>query len=91
VVLFMVIGPLSLLGLAYQRSAVAYQGSRRSRLPLWAMPGMLVAFTAYTYLWGVPSTVAAFVRMARGRDSWAKTERDPLLLEAPAEPAAVAA
>jgi cellulose synthase/poly-beta-1,6-N-acetylglucosamine synthase-like glycosyltransferase len=75
-VLLMACGPLSFLGIAYQRSAIAYDSYGRSRLPLWSLPGMFLAFTLYTYFWGVPSTVRAFARILLRRDAWAKTPRD---------------
>jgi hypothetical protein len=39
---------------------------------------MFLAFTAYTYFWGIPSTLRALARMGLRRDSWTKTERDPV-------------
>lgn len=71
-------GPLTLLSVAYQRSAVRFQGSPDLRLPLWALPGMLLIYTAYTYFWGVPCSLRAFGRLALRRTGWAKTSRDPI-------------
>jgi hypothetical protein len=77
-VVILACGPLTLLSVAYQRSAVRFQGSPDLRLPLWALPGMLLMYTAYTYFWGVPCSVRAFVRIALRRTGWAKTPRDPV-------------
>jgi 1,2-diacylglycerol 3-beta-glucosyltransferase len=76
VVLIMACGPLSVLGLAYQRSAIAYDSYGRSRLPIWSLPGIFLVFALYTYFWGVPSTFRAFARILLRRDAWAKTPRD---------------
>jgi 1,2-diacylglycerol 3-beta-glucosyltransferase len=86
-VVILACGPLALLSIAYQRSAVRFQGSPELRLPLWALPGMLLMYTMYTYFWGVPSSLRAFGRIALRRDGWAKTSRDPIAIatsEAPA-------
>jgi hypothetical protein len=48
------------------------------RLPVWSLPGMFVAFTAYTYFWGLPSTARAFARLTMRADGWTKTARDPV-------------
>jgi 1,2-diacylglycerol 3-beta-glucosyltransferase len=71
-------GPLTLLSLAYQRAAVRYQGSPQLRLPLWSLPGMLLVYTSYTYLWGIPCSLRAFARLITRRTNWAKTARDPI-------------
>lgn len=71
-------GPLALIGLAYQRAAVSFGGSGDLRLPVWSLPGMFLAFTAYTYFWGLPCTARALARMTRREDGWAKTARDPV-------------
>jgi cellulose synthase/poly-beta-1,6-N-acetylglucosamine synthase-like glycosyltransferase len=78
-------GPLSLVAVAYQRATVAFAGTDDVRLPLWALPGTFLAFTAYMYFWGLPSSARAFVRMSFGEESWAKTARDPLQVIEPRE------
>ena len=80
-------GPLTLLSVAYQRSAVRFQGSAELRLPLWALPGMLLVYTMYTYFWGVPCSLRAFGRLALRRTGWAKTSRDPIAFAATEAPA----
>jgi cellulose synthase/poly-beta-1,6-N-acetylglucosamine synthase-like glycosyltransferase len=72
-------GPLALVALAYQRAAVRFRGAD-ARLPLWAIPGMFLAFTAYMYFWGLPSSFRAFARMTVGAEGWAKTARDPVAI-----------
>lgn len=71
-------GPLTLLSLVYQRAAVRYQGSPQLRLPLWSLPGMLLAYTSYTYFWGIPCSLRALGRLVTRRTNWAKTARDPI-------------
>jgi cellulose synthase/poly-beta-1,6-N-acetylglucosamine synthase-like glycosyltransferase len=77
-VIVLACGPLALLSIAYQRSAVRFQGAPEMRLPLWALPGMLLVYTLYTYFWGVPCSLRAFGRLAARRNAWAKTSRDPI-------------
>jgi cellulose synthase/poly-beta-1,6-N-acetylglucosamine synthase-like glycosyltransferase len=78
VVLLASAGPLALVALAYQRTAVAFAGTDEERLPVWALPGMFLAFAAYMYFWGLPSSARAFKRMTVREDGWAKTARDPV-------------
>ena len=73
-------GPLTLVAVAYQRATVKFCGSADLRVPLWGLPGMFLAFTAYMYFWGLPSSARALARMTRGDGSWAKTARDPVSL-----------
>ena len=82
-------GPLALVALAYQRATVRFRG-QDMRFPLWALPGMLLAFTAYMYFWGVPSSARAFARMTIGADGWAKTARDPVAVNLDAREPALA-
>jgi cellulose synthase/poly-beta-1,6-N-acetylglucosamine synthase-like glycosyltransferase len=86
-VVILACGPLTLLSIAYQRSAVRFQGSAELRLPLWALPGMLLVYTMYTYFWGVPCSLRAFGRLALHRDGWTKTSRDPIAAAAAEAPA----
>jgi 1,2-diacylglycerol 3-beta-glucosyltransferase len=81
-VVILACGPLTLLSIAYQRSAVRFQGSPELRLPLWSLPGMLLVYTMYTYFWGVPCSLRAFGRLALRRNGWAKTSRDPITVAA---------
>ena len=39
---------------------------------------MFVAFTAYTYFWGLPSSARAFARLTKRDEGWTKTARDPV-------------
>ena len=71
-------GPLTLMSVTYQHAATRFHRSGRQRLPLWALPGVVLTFTLYTYYWGVISSLRAYARIALRRDSWAKTERDPI-------------
>jgi 1,2-diacylglycerol 3-beta-glucosyltransferase len=83
-VVILACGPLTLLSVAYQRSAVRFQGSAELRLPMWSLPGMLLMYTLYTYFWGLPCSLWAFGRLALRRTGWAKTSRDPIAVaEAP--------
>lgn len=51
-----------------------YQRRARSALRWWEVPAATLYFTAYTYLF-VISQVRAWVRIARGHNGWAKTQR----------------
>lgn len=75
-------GPLTLVAVAYQRATVRFCGSSDLRVPWWGLPGLFLAFTAYMYFWGLPSSARAFARMSTGDGSWAKTARDPVVVNA---------
>jgi cellulose synthase/poly-beta-1,6-N-acetylglucosamine synthase-like glycosyltransferase len=81
VVLACACGPLTVVGLAYQRAMVRFRGTPDARVPVWALPGLFLAFTAYMYFWGLPCNLRAFARMSRRDGSWAKTSRDPVSLD----------
>lgn len=63
--------PLAVVGVTYQRFAHA-------ALPGWALPGVLLLYGVYHYLWGAPACVRAIARLVARRRSWAKTSRSSI-------------
>jgi 1,2-diacylglycerol 3-beta-glucosyltransferase len=61
---------------------VAYWQSKSCQVPLWAMPGVFLLFSAYGYAWAVPASVRAWGRLATRKSGWAKTARVPITGEA---------
>lgn len=69
---------LTLLGMVPAALFVLVQQARVPHGRAWTLPlrtvGLVVVFVLYTYVW-VAAITAACVRLARGRDDWAKTAR----------------
>jgi hypothetical protein len=71
VVVAVLLLPIAIVAITYQRHAVA-------RLPLPALAGVLVAYAAYHYLWSVPATAVALTRISLRRTNWTKTARSAI-------------
>lgn len=60
--------PILVVAITYQQRAVA-------RLPATTLAGVLVTYLTYHYLWSIPATLLALMRIAVGRRGWSKTAR----------------
>jgi 1,2-diacylglycerol 3-beta-glucosyltransferase len=71
---------LSLLPAAM--SMIAYARAPSTEVPWWALPGVFLLVSIYSYAWSVPASLGAWYRLARRRNAWAKTARVPITAEA---------